>query len=554
MALNAGTILENRYRLGRMLGQGGFGAVYLAWDMNLRKPVAIKENLDTLPEAQRQFQREAQILSNLSHPNLPRVTDYFVVAGMGEYLVMDFVEGENLQEILDRSGGPLSANNVLVWIDQVCDALIYLHTRKPPIIHRDIKPANIKVTPHGQAVLVDFGVSKAYDPTLKTTVGARAVTPGYSPPEQYGTGSTDARSDVYALGATLYTLLTGQEPPESVARVASGIPLVSPRRIVPSIPSSIEAAISHACATSKTDRFQSVTELKQALLLRTSAAPVPAHKSLPAKSKRTGVPAWGLVLGGLLVAFLVVAGLVGAWAVMDQKARAATMAVASVQPLTVVPSQVPGSSGTLIAMQAFSSTRTSVPMDQEPAHTPTPVPTSTPRPQHTPTPLSTSTPVPAPSPTPTASCPAVSGPFAAVWNAVKDRTGCATSAAIEGLVAEENFDGGKMFWREPLDYAQVMMLLNNGTWQIVKHAPFVEGSPDFKCPDANTPERCPPTPKRGFGMVWCDVPHVRSSLGNATDCERGYRGTMQTFDRGSVLRSDDGTIYVFYAGGGWERK
>lgn len=189
-----------------------------------------------------------------------------------------------------------------------------------------------------------------------------------------------------------------------------------------------------------------------------------------------------------------------------------------------------------------------------PTHTPTPSPTSTPVPPHTSTPLPTNTPVAASSPTPTVSCPAVSGPFTAVWDVAKGRIGCATSAVIKGTVAEENFHGGKMFWREPLDYAQVVMLLNNGTWQIVKHDPFVEGSPDFSCPDANTPERCPPTPKRGFGMVWCDIPYVRGSLGNATDCERGYEGTMQTFDRGSMLRSDDGTIYVFYADGSWERR
>ena len=118
---------------------------------------------------------------------------------MGQCLVMDFVEGEDLQEKLDHQKGPLPVKQVLAWVEQVCDALDYLHNQSPPVIHRDIKPANIKITTQGQAMLVDFGIAKVYDSELKTTVGARAVTPGYSPPEQYGRGNTDARADIYAL-------------------------------------------------------------------------------------------------------------------------------------------------------------------------------------------------------------------------------------------------------------------------------------------------------------------------------------------------------------------
>jgi hypothetical protein len=122
------------------------------------------------------------------------------------------------------------------------------------------------------------------------------------------------------------------------------------------------------------------------------------------------------------------------------------------------------------------------------------------------------------------------------------------------LVAEENFQGGKMFWREPVDYGQALVLYNDGTWKIYQHAPFVEGSPEFSCPDSDTPSQCPPTPKRGFGLIWCDIPEVRSRLGNATDCERGYQGFMQQFDSGSMLRTDGGSVYVFYDSGQWERR
>ena len=265
MTLTAGQVLQSRYRVISLLAQGGFGAVYQGWDDNLGKLIAIKENLDTSPEAQRQFQHEASILSNLSHPNLPRVTDHFFIGGWGQYLMMDFVEGEDLQTMLDRMQRPLPEVQVLAWIDQVCDALEYLHAQHPPVIHRDIKPANIRITPQGRAVLVDFGISKIYDPTLKTTLGARAVTPPYSPPEQYGQGITDPRSDIYALGATLYTLLTGQEPPESVDRVSNGLPLMPPRQWVPTLSPQIDAAIMRACEVNRTQRYQSARELRQAL-------------------------------------------------------------------------------------------------------------------------------------------------------------------------------------------------------------------------------------------------------------------------------------------------
>jgi serine/threonine protein kinase len=220
MPLSQGQILQNRYRIVRLIGQGGFGAVYRAWDMAVNRPCALKENLDISAEAQRQFEREATMLANLHHANLPRVTDYFFIAGQGQYLVMDFVEGQSLDDILAQKGQPLAEQEVLPWIEQVCQALHYLHHRTSPIIHRDVKPQNIVLTPDNQVMLVDFGISKLYDPQLRTTSGARAVSPGFSPIEQYGQGRTDARSDIYALGATLYTLLTNQIPPESVDRLA----------------------------------------------------------------------------------------------------------------------------------------------------------------------------------------------------------------------------------------------------------------------------------------------------------------------------------------------
>jgi hypothetical protein len=263
-ALQPGTMLQDRYRIESELGRGGFGAVYHAWDTRLRKACAVKENLEVSPEAQRQFSREATVLADLTHPNLPRVTDHFAIEGKGQYLVMDFVAGEDLATLVQRQGR-LPVGQALKWIRQVADALIYLHGRTPPVVHRDIKPANIRITPDDRAVLVDFGLVKLYDPNMRTTMGARAITPGYAPPEQYGRGgSTDVRSDIYALGATLYNLLTGVDPLESVQRIA-GKQMPSARQLNPGVDPNISQAIERATALDPDRRFYNAAQFKAAL-------------------------------------------------------------------------------------------------------------------------------------------------------------------------------------------------------------------------------------------------------------------------------------------------
>ena len=177
MPLSPGDILNTRYRIERLLGQGGFGAVYEAWDLQMEGACAIKENLDTSQASQSQFAREAKILYKLRHPNLPRVFDHFTIPNQGQYLVMDYIEGDDLREKLEKAGGSLPTYQVLTWLSQVCDAVIYLHSQNPPVIHRDIKPANIRITLEGQAVLVDFGLAKLFNPSAQTTTGARGVSP-----------------------------------------------------------------------------------------------------------------------------------------------------------------------------------------------------------------------------------------------------------------------------------------------------------------------------------------------------------------------------------------
>jgi serine/threonine protein kinase len=267
-----GQFLANRYRIDVLLGQGGMGAVYRAWDTRLNIAVAVKENLDASPEAERQFWREAQILARLSHPNLPHVTDHFSISGQGQYLVMDFIEGEDVQSLLDRYG-VLPETQILPWLAQVCDALIYLHGQTPPIIHRDIKPANIEIRPDGRVLLVDFGIAKLHDPQQGTTVGAKAITPGFSPPEQYS-GHTDARSDIYALGATLYALLTGRTLPESVLRVAHQQTVVRPRQVNPQISPGVEQAILRATEIDADHRYPDAAHFRADLVRQSNQVAV----------------------------------------------------------------------------------------------------------------------------------------------------------------------------------------------------------------------------------------------------------------------------------------
>jgi serine/threonine protein kinase len=265
MTLERGTLLHKRYRIVEILGQGGMGSVYRAVDENLGVDVALKENLFTTDEYSRQFRLEAVILANLRHPNLPRVSDHFVVGDQGQYLVMDFIDGEDLRQRMERMG-TISEDDAIMVGAAMCDALAYLHTRKPPILHRDIKPGNVKVTPDGHIFLVDFGLAKVVQGTQATTTGARAMTPGYSPPEQYGTARTDPRTDIYSLGATLYATLCGIIPEDGLARAMDNAQLTPLRKRSPKISRRLAAVIEKAMAVDPADRYQTADDFKKALL------------------------------------------------------------------------------------------------------------------------------------------------------------------------------------------------------------------------------------------------------------------------------------------------
>jgi eukaryotic-like serine/threonine-protein kinase len=265
MTLERGALLHKRYRIVEILGQGGMGSVYRAVDENLGVDVAVKENLFTTDEYARQFRLEAVILANLRHANLPRVTDHFVIGDQGQYLVMDYIEGEDLRQRMERMGNITEDEAVLIGA-AMCDALAYLHTRKPPILHRDIKPGNVKITPDGHIFLVDFGLAKVLHGSQATTTGARAMTPGYSPPEQYGTARTDSRTDIYSLGATLYAALSGIIPEDGLARAMDNTQLTPLRKRNSKVSKRLAAAIEKAMGIDPADRFQNAEDFKRALL------------------------------------------------------------------------------------------------------------------------------------------------------------------------------------------------------------------------------------------------------------------------------------------------
>jgi serine/threonine protein kinase len=286
--LASGTLLENRYRIRTLLGQGGMSRVYLADAIHLGVLVAVKENLQDSVEARSQFEREAQILARLSHPNIPRVIDRFTDSKSGQqYLVMEYVDGEDLATMIRRTGA-LPEATVIIWIRQILDAVEYLHHQQPQVIHRDIKPANIKITPQGKAVLVDFGISKFYDPTRGTMTGLPAVTAGYAPPEQYGFKTTE-RSDIYALGATLYTMLTGRVPPDAPLRQAGEEVLAPPHQFA-TISPQIEKVILRAMEVQTTERWQTAGDLRAALEGHALAKPDAGSEAKTVLAPKQNVP------------------------------------------------------------------------------------------------------------------------------------------------------------------------------------------------------------------------------------------------------------------------
>jgi len=265
--LSAGDIIKGEYKVIKVIGNGGMGSIYLCAEVKeSNKKWALKEMRLTQIQAEMQekatkhFEMEAEILSRLNHLNLPTVKEYFKENG-NYYLVMEFIEGEDLGKLLDRSATPFSEELVLKWGTQIATALYFLHIQKPhPIIYRDLKPSNIIVTPEGNIKLIDFGIARFFQPgKKKDTIQMGSL--GYAPPEQFGEGQTDERSDIYSLGVTLHQLLTKRDPAE--ADNPFKIPLV--RTMNKDVSIELERIIQRSTQFEAIRRYQKVSELKRDL-------------------------------------------------------------------------------------------------------------------------------------------------------------------------------------------------------------------------------------------------------------------------------------------------
>ncbi len=274
VTLESGIILRERYKLTNIVGQGGMGSVYRAEDLRLPgRLCAIKEVQPDLnaneayrQQAHSQFLQEATVLAQLDHPSLPKVSDFFSENGR-DYLVMDFVTGHDLRQMLQENQGPLAEEAILAWAGQIFDALAYLHRQDPPVLHRDIKPANIKLTLDQRIKLVDFGLVKlmATDDERTITVVQGRGTALYTPLEQYGgdVGHTDVRSDIYALGATFYHLMTDFPPPDAKARFLDPASLPSPRRLNPAVSPHLSDAVMWAMEMHPDERPSTIESFRQ---------------------------------------------------------------------------------------------------------------------------------------------------------------------------------------------------------------------------------------------------------------------------------------------------
>ena len=319
--LTTDTILQGRYRIDRQIGGGGMGTVYLAEDTRLAgHQCALKEMSPAqLPAQDRNwaitaFRQEAQMLANMNHPGLIHVTDYFPEFG-NWYLVMDFVQGQTLEDRLQQMPRGLPSNVALSYVTQLLNVLDYLHNQTPPVIFRDLKPANVMVTTGDEIKLIDFGIARFFKPgQAHNTVNLG--TPGYASPEHGGQGQTDARSDIYSLGVLLHQLTTGYDP----VSAANPFQLPAARSLNPNVPPVVETAIQRATQLSPTQRFQTIAEFRQALL--TGPARTVVVTPPPVTNSRPNPWMW------IALALVAVAAMT-------------LFAVASVKPATTIPTAVP---------------------------------------------------------------------------------------------------------------------------------------------------------------------------------------------------------------------
>jgi len=352
--LGPGDLVQGRYRVTSVLGKGGFAATYLVTDERLQgKRRALKELPRDLYD-----EHETALLARLRHPAIPDISDHFEVDAM-VYLVLEFGGTQSLEGERKASGGTIAVGRLVPWMHQLCEVLAYLHGRTPPIVHRDLKPENILLDEDDRIMLIDFGIAKESADLAVTHTLARSVSHGFSPPEQVlGTG-TDQRSDVYALGATMYALLTGTVPPATHERVA-GKELPAPRALNPAIPEALEAVILQALDLNLNRRPQTIAALSRVFTPGTLDAPLPdaglstrtvrvgaerplrAPARIPIRTGRVtdappGIEPRGRWVLWIIAGGLVVAGAVAAWRLLEPSSPATAHIETPATPVTATP-------------------------------------------------------------------------------------------------------------------------------------------------------------------------------------------------------------------------
>jgi hypothetical protein len=418
------TILQGRYRIVRQLGQGGMGAVYEAIDQRLDTTVALKETLFAEERLRKQFEREARLLARLHHPALPRVSDHFS-EGDGQFLVMQFIPGDDLSEMMNRKRGPFPANQVLTWADQLLDALDYLHTQDPQIVHRDIKPQNLKLTSRGQIILLDFGLAKGQAGEISRVTTSASIfgyTPNYAPLEQIQGLGTDSRSDLYSLAATLYHLMTGVKPPDALTRAAALVngqsdPLLKASESNSEISSDIDEVLAKAMAQNREQRYATAADMRRALHEAEQAStvvnrgeaqtilfPAPPPKTVPVQTQtvasaqtvgptgettvvrpKSGGPGRLVPVAILAVVLVLVGGAIGFFALKKHNEPAAPVATESPTPFggpaAETPSPSPHSTATAQTEQATATPKKTekTARNEEPKKAPTPKKNEEPR-------------------------------------------------------------------------------------------------------------------------------------------------------------------------------
>ncbi len=553
------------YQIVAPLGEGGMAAVYKAYHPAMDRYVALKilpRHLADDPHFVARFQQEARIIARLQHPHILPVHDFGEDDGY-TYIVMPFVQGGTLANLMQ--GRPLPLRQILALISPLGDALDYAHAHG--LIHRDVKPGNVLMDERGHCLLTDFGLAKIMEGSTKlTTTGSILGTPAYMSPEQGLGKKLDGRSDIYSLGVILYEMATGRAPydaetPMGIMIKHIGEPLPLPRALNPDLPEAVEHVIVKALAKDPEDRYQTAGELladfaaacRQAQAAE-AAWPTPAPSLEPIQRSATlpssqgqvspepatlSPPGKGFVLpsarkGALTIGVgVVIVALMAAWLSRSDERDQTT-------PTPVSTLAYPG------VTVALKSTPQTV----------TPESTSTLPPTHTHAPSASPTFKPSATVQPTLKARATlvscvyQGSFTAVWQQVAGQLGCPSGDEYSLLMAFEEFERGQMLWKQ--DNLTIYVLVAGGSWRSFRDT-YQASDGEYACPD-RAPSQTPPTPRRGFGRVWCDQEWVRNSLGNALADERGYTDVLQGFERGFIFRSDLGTVYILYSDGRWESR